>query len=248
MVNGCFSISPDRRFIAGRDIGFINVQTSFGERVFFDADDGQNGRELWVSDGTSAGTYMISNLNVGDGNYLHYSSSNMERGLGIFNTNGNQLLFTSGERNHSISVFEASVFNINQIQTLLSETSTWSSFGGVEMYSNGNLWFNAEDPSIGFEPRLLTTDGQLLSFDVNTGGDSFSNSFTETEEGMTIIATQSNGGRQVTLLDEFGNITTLTNLVLDGTSTPITSLGSNLGLELVNNKIVFDRNNNWQSV
>ena len=243
-VNGeslLLDINPTGDSLPGRDLGFINVQTSFGERVFFDADDGQNGRELWVSDGTSTGTYMISNLKVGDGITSITQVATWNEGLVYSTQNGNQLLFTNGERNHSISVFEASVFNINQIQTLLSETSTWSSFGGVEMYSNGeDLWFNADDPSIGFEPRLLTTDGQLLSFDVNTGGDSFSNSFTETEEGMIIIATQSNGGRQLTLLDEFGNITTLTNLVLNGTSTPITNLGSNLGLEVVNNKIVFD--------
>ena len=62
-VNGeslFLDINPTGDSLPRRDIGFINVQTSFGERVFFDADDGQNGRELWVSDGTSAGTYMIS--------------------------------------------------------------------------------------------------------------------------------------------------------------------------------------------
>ena len=151
-------------------------------------------------------------------------------GLVYSTQNGNQLLFTSGERNHSISVFEASVFNINQIQTLLFRKHFNLVFiwWGVEMYSNGeDLWFNAEDPSIGFEPRLLTTDGQNYyhlmwwrHFSIHI----------RDRRRQTIIATQSNGARQVTLLDEFGNVTTLTNLVLDGTSTPITSLGSNLGL------------------
>ncbi|MDW8244775.1 MAG: hypothetical protein RMJ88_16325, partial [Thermogemmata sp.] len=33
--------------------------------LFFAADDGTNGRELWVSDGTAAGTYIVANINPG---------------------------------------------------------------------------------------------------------------------------------------------------------------------------------------
>src|SRR4051794_29865498 len=47
--------------------------TVVGNRVFFTADDGVHGRELWVSDGSSAGTYMVKDiLPVIDADYAPY--------------------------------------------------------------------------------------------------------------------------------------------------------------------------------
>jgi len=39
--------------------------TAAGTRVFFLADDGMHGRELWVSDGTGPGTFMVKDINPG---------------------------------------------------------------------------------------------------------------------------------------------------------------------------------------
>jgi len=39
-----------------------------GGRFFFIADDGTNGKELWVSDGTNAGTFMLKNIATGAAN------------------------------------------------------------------------------------------------------------------------------------------------------------------------------------
>jgi ELWxxDGT repeat protein len=41
--------------------------TIVGGQLFFVADDGVNGRELWISDGTADGTMMVANLRIGGG-------------------------------------------------------------------------------------------------------------------------------------------------------------------------------------
>ena len=45
----------------------LTVAFAFGTRVFFAANDGINGTELWVTDGTAAGTYMALDMNPGSG-------------------------------------------------------------------------------------------------------------------------------------------------------------------------------------
>ncbi len=46
--------------------------TVAGTTLYFTADDGTNGRELWKSNGTAAGTVLVSNLNPGaDATYFN---------------------------------------------------------------------------------------------------------------------------------------------------------------------------------
>src|SRR5262249_2435079 len=45
--------------------GLPDTLTSFNGEVFFVADDGSNGLELWKSNGTAAGTVMVQDLNAG---------------------------------------------------------------------------------------------------------------------------------------------------------------------------------------
>ncbi|MGF1489225.1 MAG: ELWxxDGT repeat protein [Prochloraceae cyanobacterium] len=39
--------------------------TNVNGTLFFTADDGKNGRELWKSDGTLSGTTLVADLNPG---------------------------------------------------------------------------------------------------------------------------------------------------------------------------------------
>lgn len=51
---------------------FAEHFTTVGDRVFFDADDGVHGRELYVSDGTADGTFMVKDINPGSGSGLRF--------------------------------------------------------------------------------------------------------------------------------------------------------------------------------
>jgi ELWxxDGT repeat protein len=49
------------------DSSYPMFLTQFGNRVIFQANDGVNGTELWITDGTTNGTMMVKNINPGSG-------------------------------------------------------------------------------------------------------------------------------------------------------------------------------------
>lgn len=62
--------------------------------LFFSADDGSNGRELWVSDGSEQGTEMVSDIRVGSGDSSPSNLTTMSTTLFFVaddGTNGNEL-------------------------------------------------------------------------------------------------------------------------------------------------------------
>ena len=48
----------------GASMSYSDIQQDFRGGFLFSADDGVNGEELWVSDGTSSGTYMVADINT----------------------------------------------------------------------------------------------------------------------------------------------------------------------------------------
>ncbi len=56
------SLVDDIRPVGGSD---PRTLVNAGERVFFSANDGEHGRELWVSDGTTGGTRMVKDVRPG---------------------------------------------------------------------------------------------------------------------------------------------------------------------------------------
>src|SRR3954453_678021 len=72
---------------------------ALGNIVLFAADDGVHGRELWRSDGTNAGTYMVSNIRAGSagsdpmlmavaGGYLYFQACDGSHGRELWRTDG----------------------------------------------------------------------------------------------------------------------------------------------------------------
>jgi ELWxxDGT repeat protein len=59
---------------SGSSSGSPSYLTAIGNTLYFRAEDGTNGIELWKSDGTASGTVMVKDINSGSGssypNYL----------------------------------------------------------------------------------------------------------------------------------------------------------------------------------
>jgi ELWxxDGT repeat protein len=128
--------------------------------LFFTADDGINGRELWVSDGTSAGTMMFKNINPGAASGLSLSTSNFHVAKGILyfvannGTNGYELWRTDGT--------SAGTNMVEDIATT-PNIATSTEFG--EFVNLGtNMIFATTAGS------LLTSSGQLWRSDGTLGG------------------------------------------------------------------------------
>lgn len=52
--------------------GAISATVSSGGKLFFSAYDTLHGRELWVTDGTAAGTHLVEDINPGNANSVNF--------------------------------------------------------------------------------------------------------------------------------------------------------------------------------
>jgi ELWxxDGT repeat protein len=138
--------------------------TQVNNLVFFRADDGIHGTELWASDGTAAGTYLVKDINPG-------ASSSYPRYL----TNVNGTLFfqadDGGPRVPRVDLWEsngtaAGTFLVKEINPF-----TTGSYPTNLTSVNGTLFFSARDPSHGRElwESNGTAAGTFLVQDINPG-------------------------------------------------------------------------------
>ena len=146
------------------------------DRLVFTADDGTNGRELWVSDGTEEGTVRVTDqpFNQGACNCRDFIEYNNE----VYFTqwvpgDGNRMYKTDGTEAGTVPVLDVQV----PTQGVLDDDTP----RGV---SNGILYFENYDDDHGWE--LWRTDGTdagtWLVKDVNPGtGDSELNNFTDVD-------------------------------------------------------------------
>jgi ELWxxDGT repeat protein len=151
-------IDPDPR--GEYDYGPQNL-TDVGGRLFFSADDGTHGNELWASDGTEAGTVLVKDIHPDAYDSDSYSLTAV----------GGRLFFSARDGIHGAELWtsdgtEAGTVLVKDIRPV-ARSSSPSLMTGV----GGTLFFFADDGSQGAE--LWKSDGTeagtVLVKDIHSG-------------------------------------------------------------------------------
>lgn len=174
------------------NVGIIN------NVMYFGADDGVNGLELWRSDGTEAGTYMVKDIRTGavGSNILYVMNVN---GTLFFvandGTNGMELWKSDGtaggtEMVKDISVYSSSPNNFTELNGILYFTAEIT-YGNSELWRSdgteaGTYIVKDINPSASAYPKNLLVFNNTLYFIANTGS-SFAIYKTDGTEAGTLL-------------------------------------------------------------
>lgn len=122
--------------------------TTLGDNVYFVADDGVNGQEVWVSDGSELGTEMLMDLNP-------FGSS----GAGYLAASSNLLYFTGydGLTGRSIWRTDGSTSGAVRLGDMLPGNPVWGTEDPLFVSSGSTMYFQADD--VAAYGQLWMTDG-----------------------------------------------------------------------------------------
>lgn len=130
----------------GGDSSLPDNFTIFNNTLFFTANDGVNGIELWKTDGTTAGTVMVKDIFTGDNSGTPNSSS--PSNLIVFN---NKLFFTAENDLNGTELWKTDGTEMGTvIEKDINSGSASSSPGSLTIFNN-ELYFSANDGINGIE-------------------------------------------------------------------------------------------------
>ena len=214
-------------FYAGTSSGlfvFSNVLSVLGDKLIIAAADATTGTELWVSDGTTAGTTQIVDLNPGTGSGVSgggltplttYVVGSTYFFCGSEGVNGYELWKTNGTA--------AGTVLVKDIQPgANSSNAGW--FGTFQ----GKLLMRADDGVRGQEPWISdgTAGGTYLLKDINVGsGGSSPLGFFNANDRVFFIATEPTTGGEPWVSDGTTNGTQLVKDINPGPSASWTVYG-----------------------
>lgn len=208
--------------------------TELNGDLYFSADDGINGEELWVTDGTENGTQLLKDINTGsdDSDLFEFYEYN---GNLIFNAvdgnNGIELWITDGTSNNTEMVKNISPGSVSSVPVGFTEF-------------DGKVYFTASSDE-GREPWVTdgTEGGTHILKDIYPGGggtpnNSFAEDFTVYDGNLYFRADGGTNGKELWVSDGTENGTELFKDINPGSSN---SLPSNF--KEYNGKLYFSAKN-----
>jgi ELWxxDGT repeat protein len=149
--------------------------TEVDGKLFFTADDGTTGSELWVSDGTAEGTQLLIDINPGSNPYFGFPySSNASN----FTEVDGKLFFTADDGTTGSELWVSN--GTAEGTQLLKDINPGANYYGLPVSSgahdftelDGKLFFTANDGATGRELWVSdgTAEGTQLLKDINPGG------------------------------------------------------------------------------
>lgn len=206
-------------------IGF----TVFNGKLYFSANDGADGRELWVTDGTAGGTALVNDINAG------YLSSNPQD-LTVFD---GKLFFQADNGVNGPELWSSDGTSVGtQLVNDIFSGSTGSYPQGFTAYS-GKLFFAATDSLHGTE--LWVTDGTNLGTtllaDLNPGYNSSNPAYFTIYHNKLYFsgAPDSVSGAQLFVTD--GTVPGTQGLIFNGA--PLNPLDATNGFTVFDNNLAF---------
>ena len=138
-----------------------NSFTPVGQVIYFQAYDGVNGYELWMSDGTASGTGMVKDINSG-------SSSSSPQGLTAV---GNTLYFQAYDATNGEELWKSdgTASGTVMVKDINSGSGSSSPYGFTAI--GNTLYFRAYDGTSGIELWKSdgTASGTVMVKDINSG-------------------------------------------------------------------------------
>lgn len=254
--NGTYIVKSDVRFADTDDDALNDKVAVFNNKIYFSGFQSTTystyGIELWVSDGTESGTYMLKDINPGAafGNPLKFKAVS------------NQLFFTAMTYNEDreLWVTNGTDQGTHLVKDILDE-SNFNASPPIGLTAVGNtLYFSATNGDDGRELWKSdgTESGTFQVQDINPGGNSVGVAIVYLNNMLIMSANHIDYGAELWRLDnalstvEYATISKFkmypnpvsNNLTIDG------SLTGNYQLEVINNlgQVILKQNQNTSSI
>ena len=232
-------INPSGDSTPGLWLGMQTLYSNEQALLFFDADDGVNGRELWITDTTASGTQRITSLNgAGDGLSANSKISAWNDGM-VFTNSENKFMWSNGSI--TTELFDAP-FISSGMQSILDSSATEISVHSLtKLWINDDgLWFSAITASHDYEIHHLSNIGALTSWDINPLEGSMPESLVSEDGHHIVIADDGINGKQLYRLNMDSSHAKLTSLTLQSNGAQTTNVGAKMGLSKLGDVLVFD--------